>query len=44
MGVRGAAEQAEGTETEPFEISRGPLPSAREAAPRTEFPADETLK
>ena len=41
MRLRGSAEQVEGTETERFEISRGPLPSAREAGSRTEVPAGE---
>ena len=40
LRVRGPAEQTEGTETERFEKSRGPLPSAREAGPRTELPPD----
>src|SRR3990167_5258256 len=38
MRVRGPAEQAEGTETERCGKSRDPLPSAREAGPRTAFP------
>src|SRR3990167_6072053 len=38
MRVRGPAEQAEGTETERCGKSRDPLPSAREAGPRTVFP------
>jgi hypothetical protein len=44
MEVRGTAEQAESTETKQFKKSRGPLLSAREAGPRTEPPANETLK
>ena len=44
MKVRGPAEQAESTETERFEISRGPLLSAREAGPRTELPDEEALE
>jgi len=38
MRVRGPAGQAEGTETEWCGKSRDPLPSAREAGPRTVFP------
>ena len=44
MRVRGPAEQAESIETKRFKKSRGPLLSAREAGPRTELPADETLE
>jgi len=37
MRVRGPAEQAEGSETQRFDISTTLLPSAREAGPRTEL-------